>query len=70
MRARLVLAAAAALAPAPADRTARIPFTWTPGQIEVAVRVNDRPATFLLDTGAEYSTISARLAAAIGAAKK
>jgi predicted aspartyl protease len=43
-----------------------VPFTWTPGQIEVAVRVNDRPATFLVDTGAEYSVVSARLASALG----
>jgi predicted aspartyl protease len=40
----------------------RVPFAWTPGQIEVRVRVNDVNATFLLDTGAEYSVISTRLA--------
>jgi hypothetical protein len=41
---------------------ARVPFKWTPGQIEVAVLVNGTPATFLLDTGAEYSVVSSRLA--------
>ena len=39
-----------------------IPFAWTPGQIEVAVTVNGTPATFLLDTGSEYSIVSTRLA--------
>ena len=39
-----------------------IPFTWTPGQIEIAVEVNGTPATFLLDTGSEYSIVSTRLA--------
>ena len=39
-----------------------IPFTWTPGQIEIAVDVNGTPATFLLDTGSEYSIVSTRLA--------
>jgi predicted aspartyl protease len=43
---------------------ARVPFVWTPGQIEVAVRVDGTPATFLLDTGAEYSVVSSRLARA------
>ena len=47
---------------------ARVPFAWTPGQIEVAVRVNGTPATFLLDTGAEYSVVSSRLAALLGLA--
>jgi len=42
-----------------------IPFAWTPGQIEVAVDVNGRPATFLLDTGSEYSIVSTRLAQAL-----
>lgn len=45
---------------APAGVT--IPFKWTPGQIEVAVDVNGTPATFLLDTGSEYSIVSTRLA--------
>jgi hypothetical protein len=40
----------------------RVPFRWTPGQIEIAVLVNGTPATFLLDTGAEYSVVSTRLA--------
>lgn len=48
---------------AASSSTARIPFTWTPGQIEIAVRVNDAPATFLLDTASEYSVVSSRLAA-------
>src|SRR5262245_34940225 len=39
-----------------------VPFVWTPGQIEVAVTVNGTPATFLLDTGSEYSVVSTRLA--------
>jgi predicted aspartyl protease len=42
-----------------------IPFTWTPGQIEIAVDVNGTPATFLLDTGSEYSIVSTRLAQAL-----
>jgi len=49
--------------PAAAPSFARIPFSWTPGQIEVAVRVNDVPATFLLDTASEFSVVSTRLAA-------
>lgn len=49
--------------PAAAPSFVRIPFTWTPGQIEVAVRVNDTPATFLLDTASEFSVVSTRLAA-------
>jgi predicted aspartyl protease len=49
--------------PAAAPSFARIPFTWTPGQIEVAVRVNDAPATFLLDTASEFSVVSTRVAA-------
>ena len=39
-----------------------VPFAWTPGQIEVAVTVNGTAATFLLDTGSEYSVVSTRLA--------
>jgi len=54
-----------ALAASPAASTV-VPFNWTPGQIEVAVRVNERPATFLLDTGAEYSVLSTRLASTLG----
>ena len=42
-----------------------IPFKWTPGQIELAVDVNGTPATFLLDTGSEYSIVSTRLAQAL-----
>jgi hypothetical protein len=52
----------ASLALAGSEPVARIPFTWTPGQIEVPVRVDDVPATFLLDTGSEYSVVSTRLA--------
>src|SRR6266567_3784606 len=51
-----------------APPVARAPFAWTPGQIEVAVRVNGAPATFLLDTGAEYSVVSARRATQDGIA--
>jgi len=46
--------------PAPSGVT--VPFVWTPGQIEVAVIVNGASATFLLDTGSEYSIVSTRLA--------
>src|SRR6266568_964732 len=51
-----------------APPVARAPFAWTPGQIEVAVHVNGAPATFLLDTGAEYSVVSTRLATQAGLA--
>jgi hypothetical protein len=57
---------AIALASAPSAVT--IPFVWTPGQIEVAVGVNGTPATFLLDTGSEYSIVSTRLAEELGIA--
>lgn len=50
--------------PAPAGVT--VPFTWTPGQIEVAVTVDGTPATFVLDTGSEYSVVSTRLARQLG----
>ena len=49
-----------------AQPMATVPFLWTPGQIEVAVLVNGTPATFLLDTGAEYSVVSSRLAGRLG----
>jgi len=62
LRALIVGFVAAAFA-APAGIT--IPFAWTPGQIEVAVDVNGTPATFLLDTGSEYSIVSTRLAQAL-----
>jgi aspartyl protease len=62
MGSMLVVLATAALA-APSGVT--IPFTWTPGQIEVAVEVNGTAATFLLDTGSEYSIVSSRLAQAL-----
>lgn len=59
----LALALIVALAPgASAEPLATVPFRWTAGQIEVDVLVNGTPATFLLDTGAEYSVVSARLA--------
>ena len=60
MRVLPTAAAVLALAGAPAGIT--VPFTWTPGQIEVAVAVNGTPATFLLDTGSEYSVVSTMLA--------
>jgi len=45
----------------------RIPFAWTPGQIEIPVSVNGgAPVTFLLDTGSEYSIVSTALAAQLG----
>lgn len=57
----LVLSLALATAPGRAAGM-RVPFVWTPGQIEVKVRVDGVPATFLLDTGAEFSIVSSRLA--------
>jgi hypothetical protein len=45
-----------------------VPFSWTPGQIEVRVTANGTPATFLLDTGSEYSIFSTRLARSLGLA--
>lgn len=60
---RLLLAVLAMAIGAPAGVT--VPFVWTPGQIEVGVTVNGAPATFLLDTGAEYSVVSSRLATAL-----
>lgn len=68
MRRVLALSAIAALSITAAPTLARVPFRWTPGQIEVAVRVNRTPATFLLDTGAEYSVVSSRIAARLGLA--
>jgi len=61
----LVLASIGLLAPA-APAASRVPFVWTPGQIEIAVRVGEAPATFLLDTGSEFSVVSSRLAAQLG----
>src|SRR5436190_1005098 len=44
-----------------------IPFSWTPGQIEVPVSVNGGAAvTFIVDTGAEYSVLSPEVAASAG----
>lgn len=60
MRGTLILLAAFLAAPAPGPVT--VPFVWTPGQIEVAVRINGVPANVLLDTGSEYSIVSTRLA--------
>jgi len=54
----------AVLLTAPAGTT--VPFAWTPGQVEVAATVNGTPATFLLDTGSEYSIVSTRLAQRLG----
>ena len=59
---RAIVAALVALAVAPAPGPITVPFVWTPGQIEVAVTINGTPATFLLDTGSEYSIVSTRLA--------
>jgi predicted aspartyl protease len=47
---------------AAAPAVTRVPFNWTPGQIEMAVHVDGAPATFILDTGAEFSVVSSRLA--------
>ena len=58
----LICAVGASIA---AGSAARIPFRSTAGQIEVAVRVNGVPATFLLDTAAEYSEVSPRLLASL-----
>jgi predicted aspartyl protease len=63
MRSVLLLIFVAVLTAPGAPAVTRVPFVWTPGQIEVSVRVNGAPATFLLDTGSEYSVVSARLAA-------
>jgi predicted aspartyl protease len=58
-----LLAALIGLATAgPGPDGVTVPFAWTPGQIEVAVTVNGTPATFILDTGSEYSIVSTRLA--------
>lgn len=57
------LLAVLVLAAGPAPAT--MPFVWTPGQIEVVVTVNGTPATFLLDTGAEYSVVSTRVSDAL-----
>ncbi len=58
----LVLLTALVLAAPRAPAVTRIPFKWTPGQIEVGVQINGAPATFLLDTGSEFSVVSTRLA--------
>jgi predicted aspartyl protease len=60
-----LLLAVSLLATARADGPVMVPFVWTPGQIEVAVEVGGTPATFLLDTGSEYSIVSTRLAQAL-----
>jgi hypothetical protein len=57
----LVFAAALTVAPSPVT----VPFVWRPGQIEVHVTVNGAPATFVLDTGSEYSVVSTRLATSL-----
>ena len=57
---------ALALGRAAAPAAIVVPFKWTPGQIEVDVRVAGTPATFLLDTGSEYSIVSTRLARVLG----
>jgi Aspartyl protease len=64
MRALVALAFAAVALVEPKGIT--IPFAWTPGQIEVAVGVNGSPATFIVDTGSEYSIVSTRLAGRLG----
>jgi predicted aspartyl protease len=62
----VLIALGFAAAPAPVT----VPFSWTPGQIEVAVTVNGTPATFLLDTGSEYSVVSTRLGDALALARE
>ena len=57
-----LLASAPALAASP---VVRIAFNATNGLIEIPVRVNGVPATFLLDTAAEYSEVSPRLLASL-----
>jgi predicted aspartyl protease len=61
MRIIALLVSVTLLAPS-APAVTRVPFVWTPGQIEVAVHVGGAPATFLLDTGSEFSVVSSRLA--------
>jgi Aspartyl protease len=63
---RWLVAATLGVVAAQAPAGVTVPFVWTPGQIEVAVRVNGTPATFLLDTGSEYSVVSTRLAGRLG----
>jgi hypothetical protein len=65
---RWVLLALMVSAAGAAPRGVTLPFVWTPGQIEVAVSVRGAPATFLLDTGSEYSIVSTRLARELGLA--
>jgi predicted aspartyl protease len=62
MRSLLILTSIALLAVPRAPAVTRVPFTWTPGQIEVGVRVDGAPATVLLDTGSEFPVVSSRLA--------
>jgi predicted aspartyl protease len=57
----LTRASAAASAPA-ASPVVRIPFDSANGQIEISARVNGTPATFLLDSAAENSVVSSRVA--------
>jgi predicted aspartyl protease len=63
---RLLVALICLAADGPVPAGVTVPFAWTPGQIEVAVTVNGTPATFLLDTGSEYSIVSTRLTRQLG----
>jgi predicted aspartyl protease len=63
---RLTAAALGIVAMASAPSPVTVPFAWTPGQIEVAITVNGTPATYVLDTGSEYSIVSTRLAKQLG----
>ena len=57
------LVAASGMHQATQSPVAEIPFSWTPGQIEIRVSVQGAsPVTFLLDTGAEFSVVSTALA--------
>lgn len=62
MRSIFLLISVAVLAAPGAPAITRVPFAWTPGQIEVALHVDGAPGTFLLDTGSEFSVVSSRLA--------
>ena len=62
-----VLALCALLFAAPLLHAIDIPFRWTPGQIEVQVSVNKHePIWFIVDTGAEYSSIDTEVAKSYG----
>jgi len=47
-------------------KTLEFPFRWTPGQIEIEVSIDGRaPIWCILDSGAEFSMVDAKVAAAL-----